>query len=199
MMLKLCTRFVVLTLTFSWPFCKVTRKLIIFPYCIIDGGYFVDIIAHWTVWHCPSIMVSTVSKDDQGWCSCAQDLLLWPWPSLKGARLNAGSYLVLFENMILLVCLINKRPLGLTGLLSNNTLCMIHSPMNTKWDLIWPLNATQGQMSWGKLKDHIWFTIYVYVFHATFYMMLNLGDTTFWKSCDLDLTLKSYPRSNVLR
>ena len=27
--------------------------------------------------------------------------------------------------------------------------------------LIWPFNATQSQMSQGKLKDHIWFTICV--------------------------------------
>ena len=64
--------------------------------------------------------------------------------------------------------------------------------------LIWPYNATQSQMQWGKLKDHIWFTIYV--FHAKFdKKMLHLGDTTFWKSCDLDLTLKGYPMSIVLR
>ena len=58
--------------------------------------------------------------------------------------------------------------------------------------LIWPFNATQGQISWGKLKDHIWFNIYV--FHATFDKMLHLGDATFWKSCELDFTLKGYPR-----
>ena len=29
--------------------------------------------------------------------------------------------------------------------------------------------------------------------------MLHLGDATFWKSCDLDLTLKGYPMSIVLR
>ena len=29
--------------------------------------------------------------------------------------------------------------------------------------------------------------------------MLHLGDATFWKSCDLDLTLKGYPMLIVLR
>ena len=42
--------------------------------------------------------------------------------------------------------------------------------------------------------------IYYYVFHAKFdKKMLHLGDATFWKSCDLDLTLKGYPISIVLR
>ena len=55
----------------------------------------------------------------------------------------------------------NKRPLGLTAPLSNNTLCMIHTPMN-------------------KFKCHgvnwktIWFTIYV--FHAQFDKMFHLWD-----------------------
>ena len=30
-----------------------------------------------------------------------------------------------------------------------------------------------------------------YVFHAKFDKLLHLGDNIFWKSCDLDLTLKS--------
>ena len=42
--------------------------------------------------------------------------------------------------------------------------------------LIWPFNATQGQMSWGKLKDHIYDLLWVYEKN---YMMLHLGDTTF--------------------
>ena len=38
------------------------------------------------------------------------------------------------------------------------------------------------------------------VFHAKLYKkMLHLGDATFWKSCDLDLTLNGYPMSIVLR
>ena len=48
---------------------------------------------------------------------------------------------------------------GLTALLSNNTWSMIHSPWIPNY-----LDLTfQGQMSWGKLKDHIWFTIYICV------------------------------------
>ena len=39
----------------------------------------------------------------------------------------------------------------------------------------------------------------MYVFHAQLDMMLHLEDTTFWKSHDLDLNLKGYPKSNVLR
>ena len=39
-----------------------------------------------------------------------------------------------------------------------------------------------------------------YEFHAKFdKKMLHLGDAAFWKSCDLDLTLKGYPMSIVLR
>ena len=37
-----------------------------------------------------------------------------------------------------------------------------------------------------------------YVFHAKFDKMLHLRDATFWKLCDLDLTLKGYPMSIVL-
>ena len=54
-------------------------------------------------------------------------------------------------------------------------------------------------MSWDKLKDHNYMIYYIYVFHAKFDMMLHLEDTTLLKSCDLDFTLKGYPRSNVLR
>ena len=61
----------------------------------------------------------------------------------------------------------NKRPLGLTAPLSNNTRSMIYSPMNTKWPWFGPFNATQGQMSWCKLKDHIPYMIY-YVFMKNF-------------------------------
>ena len=64
--MKLCTRPVVLTLSFSWPFCQVTKKNLEFSHIVacMNGSNFVDTIAHWTVWHWPSIMVSTVSKDD---------------------------------------------------------------------------------------------------------------------------------------
>ena len=45
-----------------------------------------------------------------------------------------------------------------------------------------------------------WKTIYDLLFHAKIdKKMLHLGDATFWKSCDLDLTLKGYPMSIVLR
>ena len=88
---------------------------------------------------------------------------------------------------------VNKRPLGLIAPLSNNTLSMIYSPLT----LIWPFNATQGQMSWCKLKDHIYCMIYC-VF------MKNVYDAPFrrynlLKSCDLYSTLKVNPMSNVLR
>ena len=73
----------------------------------------------------------------------------------------------------------------------------MHSLINTPMTLIWPFNATQGQMFWGEQKHHTWFT--TYVFNAKFDKMLHLGDTTIWKSCDLDLTLKGNPRSNVLK
>ena len=98
--------------------------------------------------------------------------------------------------------IINKRPLSLTAPLSN-CLCytndvylsMIHSQINTKWssfDLSMPPKVTCHGVNW---------TIYdlLYVFHAKFDKILHLGDTTFWKSCDLDLTLKGYPISNVSR
>ena len=39
----------------------------------------------------------------------------------------------------------------------------------------------QGQMSRGKLKDHTWFTICLW----KSYMMLHLGDTTFWRHVTL--------------
>ena len=63
--MKLCTRPVVLTLTFSWPFCKVTKNLEFFAHCTMNGGHFVDPIIHWTIWLWHSIMVSTVSWDDE--------------------------------------------------------------------------------------------------------------------------------------
>ena len=74
----------------------------------------------------------------------------------------------------------------------NNTLSMIHTQWNQR-TLIWPFNA--------KVKCHEvnWKTIYDLLYNAQFDMILHLEDTTFWKSCDLDLTLKGYPRSNVFR
>ena len=45
-----------------------------------------------------------------------------------------------------------------------------------------------------------WKTIYDLLLHAKFdKKTLHLGDATFWKSRDLDLTLKGYPMSIVLR
>ena len=84
--------------------------------------------------------------------------------------------------------------------------------------LSWSFNGTQGQMSWGKLKDNIWFTIYV--FHAKFDKMFHLGDIqpfeflyvflinygqnvlslwniASWKRNDLDLPCQFHQRSNV--
>ena len=71
----------------------------------------------------------------------------------------------------------NKRLLGLTVPLCNNTWSMIHSPMNTKW----PWFDLQVQMSRGKLKDHILFTMCLW----KMYMMLHLGDATFWSHVTL--------------
>ena len=42
--------------------------------------------------------------------------------------------------------------------------------------LIWPFNATQSQMSRGKLKDHKYMIYYAMVFHAKFNKMLHLVD-----------------------
>ena len=75
-------------------------------------------------------------------------------------------------------------------------LSMIHSQINTQWswfDLSMPPKVTCHGVNW---------TIYdlLYVFHAKFdKKILHLGDTTLLKSCDLDLTLKGYPMSNVSR
>ena len=88
-----------------------------------------------------------------------------------------------------------KRPLGLTAPLSNNTLSIIHSPMNAQWpwfDLSMLPKVKCHRVNWKSIYDLL------YVFHAKFNKMLHLGDITFWKSCDLDLTKKDYPRSNVL-
>ena len=68
----------------------------------------------------------------------------------------------------------NKRPLGLTAPLSNNTSSMIHSPMNTKWpwfDLSMPPKVKCHEVNWK--------TIYmIYYVYEKLYMMLHLGDTT---------------------
>ena len=91
----------------------------------------------------------------------------------------------------------NKRPLGLTAPLSNNTLSMIYNPMNTKWpwfDLSMPPKVKCHDVSW-KTIYRIWFTMcsWKIVYDAPFrrYNLL--------KSCDLDSTLKMYLMSNVLR
>ena len=61
--MKLCTGPVVLTMTFSWPFCKVTKTFHTLYHEPRD--HFVYTITNWTVWLWPSIMVSTVSWDDE--------------------------------------------------------------------------------------------------------------------------------------
>ena len=58
-MVKLWTRPVLFTLEFSWPCCKVTKKLRIFPHYAMNWGHFVDTITHLAVWHWPLIMSST--------------------------------------------------------------------------------------------------------------------------------------------
>ena len=62
-MMKLCTKPIVLTLTFYWPLCKVT-KIYIFWHIVPWMVHFVDTITHWTIWHWSLIMVSTVSNYD---------------------------------------------------------------------------------------------------------------------------------------
>ena len=59
-----------------------------------------------------------------------------------------------------------------------------------------PPNVKSNGVNWKTIYD----LLYMYVFHAKFDKeMLHLGDATFWNSCDLDLTLKGYPMSIVLR
>ena len=54
---------------------------------------------------------------------------------------------------------VNKRPLGLRALLSNNTWSMIHSPMKLNehpMTLIWPFNTTKGKchgVNWKIIYD----------------------------------------------
>ena len=58
-------------------------------------------------------------------------------------------------------CTFNKRHLGLTAPLSNNTLSMIYSPMNTKWpwfDLSMPPKVKCHDVNW-KTIYRIWFTM----------------------------------------
>ena len=64
-MITLCTIPVVLTLTFSWLFCNVTNSYDFSHIVSRTVDHFVGTIAHWTVWHWPSIMVSTVTFDDE--------------------------------------------------------------------------------------------------------------------------------------
>ena len=73
---------------------------------------------------------------------------------------------------------------------------MTYSQMNTQWpwfDLSMPPKVKYDGVNWKTIHDLL------YVFHAKFDKMLHLGDATFWKSCDLDLTLKGNPMLIVLR
>ena len=74
---------------------------------------------------------------------------------------------------------------------------MIYSQINTQWswfDLSMPPKVKCNGVNWKTIYDLL------YVFHVKFdKKMLHLGDATFWKSYDLDLTLKGYPMSIVLR
>ena len=104
-----------------------------------------------------------------------------------GGGLEKQFFLISFH--VYAISTLNKRPLGLTAPLFNNTLIMIHSPINTKWpwfDLSVPPKVKYHEVN---LKNHIWFTMCLWkcVYDAPF------------KSCDLDSTLKVYPKSNVLR
>ena len=87
----------------------------------------------------------------------------------------------MYRNNIGTEIILNKRPLGLTAPLSNCLyytndvyLSMIHSQINTQ--------LSRFDLSMPRCYDLL------YVFHAKFD-----------KSCDLDLTLKGYPMSNVSR
>ena len=75
--------------------------------------------------------------------------------------------------------------------------CLWYSQINTQWswfDLSMPPKVKYNGLNWKTIYDLL------YVFHARFdKKMLHLGDATFWKSCDLDFTLKGYPMSIVLR
>ena len=75
-MLKLCTR---LVLTFSWPFCKVTKY------------YSSSILYHWhhNSSNCLILTFDHSFNSYQWWCSYTQNLLLWPWSffdTLKGRK-----------------------------------------------------------------------------------------------------------------
>ena len=74
---------------------------------------------------------------------------------------------------------------------------MIHNQINTQWswfDLSMPPKVKCNGVNWKTIYDLL------NVFHAKLdKKMLHLGDATFWKSCDLDLTLKGYLMSIVLR
>ena len=73
--LKSCTRPDVLTLTFF----QGHENLEFVTNYTMNGDHFVDSIAHWTIWHWPSIMVSTVSYDDEVvHKTCCFDLNLFP-------------------------------------------------------------------------------------------------------------------------
>ena len=75
--------------------------------------------------------------------------------------------------------------------------CLWYSQINTQWswfDLSMPPKVKCNGVNWKTIYDLL------YVFHAKFdKKMLHLRDATFWKSYDLDLTLKGYPMSIVLR
>ena len=58
-------------------------------------------------------------------------------------------------------------------------------PNEHQMTFIWPLNATQGQMSWCKLKDHNYTVYDLLRVHEKLHMMLHLGDTTFWSHVTL--------------
>ena len=130
--MKYCTRPVVLTLTVSWPFWKVTKNLEFF--CI----NFSILYHEWgsLCGHHNSLNRLTLTFDHdfnsyQGWCSCAQDLLLWPLPffdALKGhkqlrffplftmdARLNAGGFDSVGVTLLLLLLLSPAAPKARDG------------------------------------------------------------------------------------
>ena len=103
----------------------------------------------------------------------------WLVPSLGRfmPKQSKSYWLVCWENGV--KC--NKRPLGLTAPLSNNTWSMIQSSMNIKWpwfDLSMPPKVKCHEVNWKIIYDSL-------CVYEILYMMLHLGDTTFWSHVTL--------------
>ena len=92
------------------------------------------------------------------------------WDNITADLTNATRRIDLISNYV--TSLLNKRPLGLTAPLSNNTLSMIYSPMNIKWpwfDLSMPPKVKCHDVNW-KTIYRIWSTMCSW---KIVYMMLH--------------------------